>query len=348
MNRRKFQFLAMGGLCGLGAAERLLAQEEGNSSIAPPDRPLPYVDGSFTLVVLPDTQVYSQSFPQHFMNQTRWLVQNREARNIQFVMHLGDITNNNVAPQWKVAQEAIQQLDGAVPYSLVPGNHDYGPNGDATTRETGLNEYFSVDQMRRQTTFGDVFEPGRLDNSYHMFTTRGISMLVLALEFGPRQEVVEWANSIVDSHPQHMVLLTTHAYMYYDESRYDWKTKGAKQHWNPHSYGCDKLPGSTNDGQELWDKLVSKHKNFLMTLNGHVLGDGLGKLSTASVGGFDVHQMLVNYQMKKEGGEGYLRLIEFLPDNRTIQVKCYSPSLDQYKTDPQNQFVLQTNLPVST
>ena len=51
--------------------------------------------------------------------------------------------------------------------------------------------------------------------------------------------------------------------------------------------------------------------------------------------------MLVNYQMKKEGGEGFMRLVEFLPDGKTVQIKAYSPSLDQYKTDPQNQFVLE-------
>ncbi len=32
-----------------------------------------------------------------------------------------------------------------------------------------------------------------------------------------------------------------------------------------------------NDGEELWDKLVSKHENFILTLNGHVTQDGLGR-----------------------------------------------------------------------
>ena len=46
-------------------------------------------------------------------------------------------------------------------------------------------------------------------------------------------------------------------------------------------------------------------------------------------------------QMKNQGGDGYLRLLEFLPGNRRIQVKTYSPYRNRYKTDPQNQFVLE-------
>ena len=164
---------------------------------------------------------------------------------------------------------------------------------------------------------------------------------VLALEWGPRDAVVAWADGVVEKHPDHQVILTTHAYMYYDDTRYDWSKRGAMQTWNPHNYKTAGLPGGVNDGQELWDKLVAKRKNVFMTLNGHVLNDGLGRLTSPSPLGGDVHQMLVNYQMKREGGEGYLRLIEFLPDGKTVQVKAYSPSTNRYKTDPQNQFVLQ-------
>jgi len=56
--------------------------------------------------------------------------------------------------------------------------------------------------------------------------------------------------------------------------------------------------------------------------------------------------MLVNYQMKTLGGESYLRLVEFLPDGRTIQVRAYSPLRGAYKTDSQNQFTLTLNPPL--
>jgi len=41
-----------------------------------------------------------------------------------------------------------------------------------------------------------------------------------------------------------------------------------------------------------------------------------------------------------------LRLIEFLPDGRTVRVKAYSPLSGVHKTDPQNQFVLTLDPPL--
>ncbi len=341
LNRRHWNRLALGGIGGALAGGWSTATRAADD--APAAAPLEFVPGSFTVVALPDTQIYCEKYPQHFFNQAEWIVANREKHNIQFVVHLGDITNRNTPPQWEVAQQALRKLDGAVPYSLVLGNHDCGPGGNCTTRETSLNKYFPLERASRQATFGGVKEDGRLDNSYHTFAVGGQKFLVLALEWGPRDETVAWADAIVGKHADHLVLLTTHAYMYYDETRYDWAKLGASQKWNPHSYGTSKLDGGTNDGQQLWDKLVARHPNFLLTLNGHVLDDGLARLTSPAPAGNDVHQMLVNYQMKTEGGEGFLRLVEFLPDRQTVQVRAFSPSTGTYKTDPQNQFTLKLN-----
>lgn len=303
--------------------------------------PLPFVDGSFTLVALPDTQHYAAKYHQHFFNQTDWIVKNEEKFNIQFVMHLGDITNNNLPQHWEVAKKAISRLDGNVPYSLAPGNHDYGPNGSCKVRETSLNDYFTTTDAKKQPTFGGSMDDSRLENNYHTFTVGGQKFLVLALEWGPRDEVVAWADATAAKYPDHHMILTTHAYMYYDETRYDFAKYGKKQTWNPHTYGTAANNESTNDGEELWNKLVSKHKGFFLTLNGHVIGDGQARLTSKGPSGNNVHQVLANYQMKHEGGDAFLRLIEFLPDGKTVQMKSYSPSLDKFKVDPQNQFVLK-------
>lgn len=303
--------------------------------------PLPFVPGSFTLAVLPDTQVYCRLYPDHFYRQTDWIAKNARKYNIQYVLHLGDVTDHNTHEQWMVARNAMTRLDGVVPYAIAPGNHDFGDRGVTNNRETFLNFYFPVDRYRSRPAFGGVMEAGKLDNSYHTFEGNGQKFLILALEFGPRDKVVEWANQIVARHPDHRVILITHAYLYSDDTIYDWTKYGGEQKWNPHDYPSAKLPGGTNDGIDLWRKLVRKHPNFLLVVSGHVLNDGLGYRTTKGDHGNTVHQMLVNYQMKNEGGEGFLRLIEFLPDGETVQVKAYSPSTKTYKTDPQNQFVLK-------
>jgi hypothetical protein len=133
----------------------------------------------------------------------------------------------------------------------------------------------------------------------------------------------------------------THAYMYCDNTRYDWKAHGELQAWNPHSYRmAEATRHDVSDGEELWQNLVSRHENFVLTLNGHVLHNGLGRTVTATPGGRDVHQLLVNFQMRPQGGDGWLRLLEFQPDGRTVRVCDYSPTRGQRNESPQNQFAV--------
>ncbi len=90
---------------------------------------------------------------------------------------------------------------------------------------------------------------------------------------------------------------------------------------------------------------MSKHENFVLTLNGHVLNDGVARLTSSTPGGRDVEQVLVNFQMKPNGGDGWLRLLEFRPDGRTVQVYDYSPTLKLRNDAPSNQFAMKLSPP---
>lgn len=300
--------------------------------------------GSFSIVVLPDTQLYSEKFPKLFMAQTRWIAENQKERNIACVLHLGDVTNRNTPAEWENATKAMNQLDGVVPYFLVPGNHDYSDNGSCNDRICGLTAAFPVAKFEDLPTFGGVYdrEPDRLENSFHLFSAGDRDFLSLCLEFGPRKDVVRWANEIVSNHKNRAVILTTHAYIYFDDSRYDWTKYGPKQNWNPHNYGVAKsTDDDVCDGEELWNSLVSKHENFIMTLNGHVLGDGLGRMVSQTPAKRDIHQMLVNFQMRPQGGDGWLRLLEFHSDGKTVDICDYSPTRNQRNESSQNKFRFQ-------
>jgi len=330
-------------LAACGSMARAADDKYADAKLVAGEPPKPE-KGSFTVAVLPDTQNYSERYPQTYVAQTTWIVENQRDRNIASVLHLGDITNNNKREEWENAVKAMRVLDGKVPYFMVPGNHDYGPGGGCQDRTTLLNEYFPVGQFRERPTFVAAYdkEPDRVENAAYKFSAEGRDFLVLALEFGPRRDVVRWANEVAAKHPARAAILITHAYMYDDDTRYDWKKYGAKQTWNPHNYPVAKTTSNDiNDGQELWDGLVSKHGNFILTLNGHVLHDGLGRTVTATPGGRDVHQVLVNFQMRPKGGDGWLRLLEFRPDGKTVAVYDYSPTRNERNESPQNQFVMQ-------
>lgn len=342
MNRRDFlaaAALGVGGYAQLLKAAQPPAESPSASNVE--RDPLPFVPGSWTLVILPDTQNYSTSYPGLFHLQTQWAVDNREKYNIVYVLQNGDVTNNNSSVEWERASQALGRLDGVVPYALVPGNHDYSTGGTAKDRTTLMNNYFPPSRFTKWPTFGGVMDEGRIENNYHLFQAGGKNWLILGLEWGPRDRALEWGNQILKKFPNHKAIIMTHAYLYSDSTRHDWQQKGGNQNWNPHAYGTE---GGVNDGEEMWQKMVKKHANVFMTINGHVLNDGLGFLVSKADYGNMVNQILVNFQMKPLGGESWLRLLEFLPDGQTIQVKNYCPLYEKYNTGPENQFVIKIPL----
>ena len=340
LNRRTFLVLT-GVVLGLAGLAYPAKADQGQ--VKKPDVPaeqpaLPFVPGSWTLVVLPDTQNYSTSFPGRLNLQTQWIADNKEKHNIVYVLQNGDVTNNNNEVEWERAGRAFGRLDGLVPYAIAPGNHDFGAGGSTDNRGTLMNDYFPPSRFAKWPTFGGVMDEGRAENSYHLFSIAGKDWLILGLEWGPRDKTLEWAGQILRKFPNHKAIIMTHAYLYSDSTRYDWQNKGKSQDWNPHNYIT---AGGVNDGEEMWQKLVKKHENVFLVLNGHVLNDGLGFLVSKGDNGNTVYQMLVNFQMKPLGGESWLRLIEFLPDGRTIQVKNYCPLYEKYNTSPEDQFVIK-------
>ena len=128
----------------------------------------------------------------------------------------------------------------------------------------------------------------------------------------------------------------THAYLNNNSHRYDHTDTSRPQHYNPHQY---RTPGGVNDGEELWQKLVRKHR-FIITLNGHVLGDGTGYRTDRTDRGNTCHQILANYQMRELGGEAYLRLLEFRPDGKTVRIKAYSPLFDKHMLEDDQSFTI--------
>lgn len=295
---------------------------------------------AWSFVLLPDTQCYTESFPEVFEAQTDWIARQQRLRNIRFALQLGDITNNNVHPEWINARRAVDALrKGGVPHLLVPGNHDIGPWGSATDRQSHFSDYFIQRNARVS---------GESENAFLRVTIGDVKWLILGLEFGPRDAVVEWANEVMTRHADHHAILITHAYLYSDGTRYDWEAKGREQAWNPRGYGIGTVPAQAaagvNDGEALWRKLVSRHPQFAFTFNGHVLHDGLGHLESQGTAG-TVHQMLVNYQCgvvpdRRRGGGGFLRLVEVAEDGRTIQVRDYSPYYDEWLTDADRRFTI--------
>jgi hypothetical protein len=326
--------LTLVGVFGCSSERDVLPPGERSSGDAgAADAGAPYERWSF--VVLPDTQYYSGEYAPIFEMQTRWIARARESYGIRFVLHVGDVTDDDSIEQWSHARSAMQEL-GDIPYAIAPGNHDYEFN--AWTRTTRMNDFFPVSMWQDQGTFAGSFAYGDSTNTAQIFDTPEGPWLVLALEFGPRPLVAEWAAEVLKENEGVHAAVVTHAYLYSDGTRYDIE-KRSDQPWNPHEYGVAYDEGGVLDGEEMFRTFIEPDSDVELVLAGHVHDNGgAARLTDERTDGTLVHQLLSNYQAGPRGGSGYLRIVRVFEDR--FVVETYSPFLNEYKRDPANDFTV--------
>jgi len=330
---------------------------------------------AWSIVFIPDIQNYSK----YARNQPildlmlAWIEDHVDSLNIRMVMCPGDLVeyndwivnsndgNQTSKEQWNFVAHAFDRLNGKVPYILSTGNHDYSysPKGDKlfsqyrnyiTPERNPLNK-----EMLCQTCISaDGYET--MENAaFRMKMPDGRDYLFLSLEYAPRDTVINWANQVVRM-PQYQndrIILLTHSYLRqtdhapYVKSAYTMLSpsvihKGAfyRSHTNLRN---------SNNGEQIWEKLVNPN-NIELVLCGHVFGKGYR--CDRNQTGRKVHQIMFDAQSdggghrRGNGGDGWLRILQFSADGRTVKVKTYSPLFGcspatrsmAYKTDPLDRF----------
>jgi len=274
----------------------------------------------FTVVLLPDTQNYAEKYPDTYIAQTLWIRKQFKQDNIKFAIHLGDIVQTSTKKnEWENANRAMQILDGVVPYSMVPGNHDMVVKDRNSTL---YNQFFSPKRFQDRKWYGGHLGDNN-DNNYCFFEGGGLKFMVISLEFAPRDETLKWAAGICRKYPDHRVIVATHCYM-----RPNGRDTGCATSYNV----------AGNSGEQIWQKLVRKEPNIFFVISGHVLGVGL-QTSKNDAGG-KVLEMLTDYQGLPNGGDGWLRSLKFLPAENKIQVITYSPLLMKTNQKPEEAFFI--------
>ncbi|WP_229256808.1 LamG-like jellyroll fold domain-containing protein [Duganella lactea] len=296
---------------------------------------------SFALAVLPDTQFYSRyatsgesnQYERHYGNepyaaQTNWVARNAQALNIPFLIHLGDVVDQVGKPeQWKVADSAMQVLEAAkLPYSILAGNHDVlndidydsDPTKGTDTQRVLANEpylqWFSTKRAQRQATFGARDDTGF--HEYHIFKAQDQQFLVLSLSWRISDAGIAWARKVLADHPTLPAILVNHQLL---------------------NIAPDAVsPLETGYGKMLWEKLIRDNDQIFMTLNGHHHGGA--HLTKTNNFGNAVEEMVVDYQMDYQGGNGLMRLYEFDLTNKQIKVLSFSPWVPMKPADTLNAF----------
>jgi hypothetical protein len=274
----------------------------------------------FTVVLLPDTQFYSEKYPDTYVQQTLWIRSRVKEDNLKFSIGLGDIVQNAKEEQeWKNANVAASHLDGVLPYSIVPGNHDLRAQDMGRSRDSSLfNKYFPAARFEGEKWYGGHMGHTN-DNNFCFFEGAGKKFLVLSLEFAPRNETLAWAADVCRKHPQHNVIVATHSYLGLKA-----RVPGPEKDY--------KLQG--NGGDEMWDKFVRKEPNIFMVVCGHI--GGVNMQVTRNDFGDGVIELLTDYQNLKNGGDGWLRTMKFVPAENKIYVTAWSPLLKEYNNDPKH------------
>jgi hypothetical protein len=272
---------------------------------------------AFTNIALPDTQHYSDEYPEIYTAQTQWILENKDALNIVFVSHLGDIVQHDDQDEaeWKLADSAMSMLDGVVPYGVLPGNHDMEVGGAAHFYE----QYFPASRFEEYGWWGGSFDNNRYN--YQLFSAGGDDYVILHMQYCPTKTALDWANGVLAEWPERKAIVSTHSYLSEDGLL----MKNCQ----------DKSNGNVN-GAQMWNRLIKKNPNVFLVLAGHIPGFS----RRDSLEGRMVYQLLSDYQDFPLGGSGYLRIMKFEPQNDIIHVSSYSPYLNEFLEDRGNQFDL--------
>ena len=297
---------------------------------------------SFSMILLPDPQSYSKFDTNQpiFELMTAWTAHNEENLKIKAVLCTGDLVEQNeyLVPdningnqtstqQWEAVSRAFDRLDGKLPYFICGGNHDYGYTR-SENRLCQIPKYFPIERNSKWrnclvSVCNNAYGLPTYENAaFELEEEHWGKILVIQTEFAPRDEVLNWAKELVDSKrfANHKVILLTHSYLRWDGSIIDSE---------PYKVS------PANYGQAIWDKLIYPSKNIRLLICGHYCttdGDrhNVGQRVDKNCAGKDVFQMMFNAQTNGggwhgNGGDGWLRIMEFMPDGKTIKIKTYSP-----------------------
>lgn len=297
---------------------------------------------SWTMIMVPDTQSYVKFERNQGILEimTAWISENIKPLNIKMVMCTGDLVEQNemIVPdgingnqpsrnQWLAVSKAFGRLDGKVPYILAAGNHDYGYKS-VEHRGSNYNTYFPAhknpanENLLVAAAKNAKTHPTLENAAFEFVSPHNRKFLFMNLEFAPRDTVIHWAKGIAkqEKYKDHTVALLTHSYL-----------NAKNEHIEKENYPIE----NGNYGKAIWGKLVKPSQNIQLVFSGHIGGSNnfkahVGFKIDKNAAGKKVNQMTFNAQAMGggwhgNGGDGWLRILEFLPDGKTVTVHTFSP-----------------------
>lgn len=257
--------------------------------------------GEWTLVVIPDTQHYSQNRANapiaHMHKAFDWIVSVKNQLNIQYVQGLGDITETwDNRWEWDNASTAWYKLQGQIPHMPIVGNHD---------SPAMLNQYFPKSYYSRESWYGGDF--GGMENNYTLLTIGREQYMFLQVQAHdqyskPPASALIWAKQVLAANPNKKVILATHDL---------WATTTIK------------------------NNLLTQYDNIVLANAGHDCVREATYVTTGPNGGVS-NNFIADFQCDAQEVM-LLRYYVFKPLEDRVYYYTYSPITQQFEADASSQ-----------
>lgn len=306
----------------------------------------------FSIAIIPDSQQYVDFLNQKpfkksntwkiFYEQTKFLSENSiyNGGDFSFAIHVGDVIEHrsHVFAEWNHAVKCMNNLDGTLPFLIIPGNHDYDMwiDGHQDSGSFMYNYNFGPNSnyFRNKDWYKGSSKNGR--NSYCIFDCADTKMLVIGLEVNPDEKTINWAQDILNQYSDLPCILVTHVYI----SVVQEKAPAGSQPKTIQSNGSSYLQGvnylyvlddyrKNHNGYtaiDLWNNFISKNNQIFMVICGHVSGRirGSGYRIDKNDDGYTTYSIVSDFQSWENGGDGWFTILDFDLENKVIEHSCYS------------------------
>lgn len=287
-----------------------------------------------------------------FYDQMQWIARNVESAGgeIAFVTQVGDVWQHATlamdpahaalgieadpvarpsAPdertrtfEMPAARRGFSMIDGKVPFSVVPGNHDYDAVwqvksvSPALIHYGGLNNYNEVFGEKSPFFRGKSWRVGSFNggaDTATVFSAGGYRFLHIGLEYAPADDVLAWAESMIRKYPGLPTIFAIHDHLNKQGQRKPFPSTDFRAAHAEH-----------NNAEDLWQELLSRHSQIFLVVSGHQAGQSRRVDDGADAG--KVWQLLSDYQDRNQVlrnvvgpggqargglGDGWMRLLEF-------------------------------------
>jgi len=269
----------------------------------------PLDDDKFTILWATDPQWYSFKYHDIITVQNQWVVDNYSRMDMRYIVHTGDFVDNpHSHEQWAVMDTAYKMWDDAgLAYGILAGNHDVDQYD-----HTEFSQYFGASRYNTKPWYG-----GDYDNHYghyDLMTIEGVDFLFVYLGYAPdyTDASIAWINSVLAAYPNRIAMLAFHDYLMANGER-------------------------SPNGEKIFQNVVLQNPNVRQVFCGHNY-NSTRKIDTIDDNGDgkadrSVYQMMANYQNTTNGGNGFMRFMEFDIADGTVTHRTYSPYTETFGSD---------------